>query len=207
MRIILAMLIATSMTGAFARDCHDPSNTSYNRFTNQMIKIKQSDVTKVGNTIISRKNADQVFLANITDHASNTAIAASCNGSGLTPVFSETLCNGETNLYIIREHACIEDLTTTESGRLIRNRDESIEFYPGSLTAWTFGDGERMILLPLTVTADILVLPFATLIAIEDVADNIARRRGQRRIERNLHKKDVKVNHRSLYNAVKAIIY
>src|SRR5690606_35712247 len=104
-----------------------------------MVRIDNSDIEAKTNAIVNRKTGDRIFLAEIKDNASTEAIASSCNAEGFTPIFQEKLCTtGETITYIIRNQLCVEAFESYADGRLIRNRDERIEFYPFSLTVWTF---------------------------------------------------------------------
>jgi hypothetical protein len=211
-QLLAASLMLAMTSSAFAAKCYNPRtyNENWNgyRQTENMIRINNNDIEKDGNSIISRKTGDHLFLAKIKDNASTQAIASSCNGDGLTPIFQENLCSGEVRTYVIKESLCVKKLEEFNNNRLVRNNDESIDFYPGVLTVWTFEDGmsERVLLFPWTTIADVIILPFASLNVVAEVSDNISRRVGQRRIERRLGKKDVKVNHASMNEAVRTFL-
>ncbi len=207
-QLLIFGLIAISCHSAMAQKCYRPNRDRLPRQSEEMIKINNADIQPQGHALVDRKTGNRIFLASLSDDASSEAIGSSCNGVGLTPIFQEKMCSGETNTYIIKSQLCVETFQDYNNGRLIRYADERIEFYPGSLTVWTFNDGlaEKVFLFPWTTIADVLVLPFSTLIAAEDIAYNVIRRHGQRRMERRLHKKDVKISHGAAYDVLRSLM-
>ncbi len=202
--LVIALLISFSAQAK----CYKSYKKSHSdfRLTDKMVRIENDDMKRVGHSLVSRKTGDQLFLAEVKSEGSLDAVSAACNSEGLTPVFQETSCSGETRTYIVRSGLCVASYAVHNDKHLVRSEDESLGFYPGKMLAWALdNDPERLILLPWIAVAEVVVFPFSTLWAVASISENIERRTGQRRLKK-LSRRDVKITDYNMHNALRTLI-